>query len=133
MNGPQRQGGATGLVRSSEGPSFTLRGRPVHLIARFCDDHGVTEPALSAALVAYIWGDRTLPWPSERPEALTEEQRAYLPKIKSVIATAFADDPTDETLSAMAVRVESAVRTAHPELTEEAVRAIGNYYSFCWK
>lgn len=93
----------------------------------------MTEPALSAALVAYIWGDRALPWPSERPEALTEEQRAYLPKIKSVIATAFADDPTDETLSAMADRVESGVRTAHPELTEEAVRAIGNYYSFCWK
>ena len=91
------------------------------------------ERALSAALVAYIWGDGALPWPSERPAALTEEQQAYLPQIKSVIATAFAHDPTEETLDTMAERVESAVRTAHPELTEEAVRAIGNYYSFCWK
>lgn len=105
----------------------------MHRLARFCDDHGVPDLALSAALVAYIWGDRSLPWPSERPEALAEEQLAFLPQIKSMIATAFADDPTAGTLTAMAERVESAVRAAYPELTEEAVRALGNYYSFCWK
>ncbi|HEY6794494.1 MAG TPA: hypothetical protein VI248_07410 [Kineosporiaceae bacterium] len=90
--------------------------------------------ALSDAVVTYIWGDRGWPWPSERPESLSEEQLAYLPKIKSLIGAAFADDPPRETdLSAMANRVEGAVRTAHPELTDDAVRAIGSYYTYCWK
>lgn len=89
--------------------------------------------ALSAAVIAYIWGDGSLSWPSDRPEALTEEQLVFLPQIKSMIATAFADDPTTGTLTAMAECVESAARTAYPELTEEAVRALGTYYSFCWK
>lgn len=57
----------------------------------------------------------------------------FLPEIKRVIATAFAEDPTDETLNAMVERVRSSVSAAQPGLTEEAVRAVSAFYAFCWK
>ena len=98
-----------------------------------CEHRIVTNQALSAAVIAYIWGDHSQSWPSERPEALTEEQQEYLPTIKSALVAAFAHAPTEEDLSSAAVGAESDVRKQHPELSPEALRAIGNYYSFCWK
>lgn len=98
-----------------------------------CDYRTVTNQDLSAAVIAYIWGDHSRPWPSEHPEALAEEQQAYLPTIKSALATAFAHAPTEKDVSSAARGADSDVREHHPELSLEAVQAIGNYYSFCWK
>lgn len=105
----------------------------VHWKGPFCHARGMPGQALSDAVIAYVWGDRSAPWPSERPEALTDEQQAFLPDIRSLIELVFADPPTEPTLDDMAERVESSVRTARPELTDKAVQALSNLYCFTWK
>jgi hypothetical protein len=93
----------------------------------------MTDEALSTAVVTYIWGRDGLPWPGHRPEALEPEQIKYLPLIREAIAVAFADDQPQDELQVAVARRTSLLRTAHPDLSEEAVRAIGSLYAYCTK
>lgn len=38
-----------------------------------------------------------------------------------------------EDLNAATDRIEAHLRAAHPELSDEAIHAIGNQYSYSWK
>jgi len=92
----------------------------------------MADPVLSAALLSYIWGDRSLPWPSQRPESLRAEQRQYLPILTEIIAVAFEADPMSGSLHEVADRAESIVRSRF-DLSDEAIRAVGNLFAYQWK
>jgi hypothetical protein len=93
----------------------------------------VVDELLSEAVVTYVWGNRSAPWPSTRPEALSAVQRPYLPALEAIVEIAFAVEPTASSLAELADSAEAAVHRAYPELSSEALRAIGNLYSFSWK
>lgn len=93
----------------------------------------MTDEALSEAVIAYVWGDRSQPWPSRRPDALTEVQRVYLAAIEAIIATAFSVEPTAPTLASLGDEAAAAVRRGHPQLSPGALDAIGNLYAYQWK
>ena len=94
----------------------------------------MADESFSDAVLTFIWGDHSKPSPGERPEYLTDEQIDYLPRIRVAIDLVFAEKPRyDETLEADTARREALVRAAYPELTEQAIHAIGNYYHFCYR
>jgi hypothetical protein len=94
------------------------------------------DALLSRAVVTYIWGDRGLPFPSHRPEAVGREfpdQAADLVvRVRDVIQSAQHVRPTDD-LAETGCLVVAAVRERFPQLSEEALQAVGNLCTYAWR
>jgi hypothetical protein len=95
------------------------------------------DERLSAAVVVYLWGEpRRLPYPSEHPDdvarAFGDDSFDLVPRIRYIVDETFAEPMAlpGEALSDSAQRIEAVVRARHPELGDEAVRAIGNRFAF---
>ena len=94
---------------------------------------------LSEAILTYVWGTGERSWPSRDPEAVErtfgDETVDLLPRVLAVFALVDAA-PTlwqTEDLTTATNRIEALVREQHPEFSDDAVRAIGNEYSFTWR
>jgi hypothetical protein len=98
-----------------------------------CNDAIMPDRELSEALQTYVWGTAGLPWPSERPDALQADQQRFLPMLREIVAVAFSVDPFAGTLNEAAGRAEAALRAQYPDLTEDAIRAVGNLFAYQWK
>ena len=96
------------------------------------------DELLSRAMVAFLDGSRK-PYPSEDEEALCKAVGAdaaldLLPKLRAILTEVF--DTSIEWIGYTYepfVRVQDEVRRNHPELTEQAVVAVGRYWSWCMK
>lgn len=93
----------------------------------------MTDDALSAAVVAYVWGVPRKSWPTCRPESLTTEQVGFLPQIEAALRSANGVPPDWETLTVGHALASAAVRRDHSELSDEAVAAIANAYCYSCK
>jgi hypothetical protein len=99
----------------------------------------VIDARLSEAVLTYVWGTGDRSWPSRDPEAVQrrfgEETSDFLPRVLAVFALVDATPPLWQTEDLMTAtnRMEALVREQHPELSDDAVRAIGNEYHFAWK
>jgi len=64
-----------------------------------------------------------------------DDGAAIISRIEELEHEAFATAPDwrVETLLEATHRVRSALREKHPELTDSAVQALGNYFAFGWK
>jgi hypothetical protein len=101
------------------------------------DNGDVHDETLSRAVVAYVWGIPPLPWPSGCLEAvrelLGEQAHEVVPRVKMLVDEAFDVRPEGWDLAAIGNHVEGVLRQAHPELTDEALKAIGALYTYAWK
>jgi hypothetical protein len=102
---------------------------------------GMVDKELSRAVVVYLRG-KGLAWPSASPEAVAKELGAeaadrLMPRLRQL-----ADEavywPVDwqnhiDDLGSAARVVEDEISAAHPELDQDAVRALGWQFSFCNK
>jgi hypothetical protein len=100
---------------------------------------GVRDETFSRAVIMYIWGDRSEPWPSTHPVFVTEhfgeDAAQQLPRVEALLAE-IHQDPRPwfaSDLAAMAARVNMAIRERHPELTDEAVEALVAHVTYTWK
>lgn len=95
------------------------------------------DETLSRAVVAYVWGIPPRPWPSGRLEAvyelLGEQAPDVIPRIKRLVEEAFEVCPEGWHLAEIGDRVQVVLRGAHPELSDEAVKAISGLYTYSWK
>lgn len=95
----------------------------------------MTDPLLSRAVVIYVWGLKDRPWPSRDTEAVRqafgEQALDLLPRIQTIFEMVDgAPANWSGGLNAAADRIEATVREAYPDLDDEAVRAIGNQFSY---
>jgi hypothetical protein len=95
----------------------------------------VSDAVLSRAVVIYVWGLNRRPWPSRDTEAVREafgEQALDLmPRIGAIFDMVDAAPANwSGGLNAATDRVETMVREAYPDLDDEAVRAIGDQFSY---
>ena len=98
---------------------------------------------LSSAIVTYVWGLDRRPWPSRDRAAIAATYGPDAADVQDAIDAVFAvvDDPppvapTDwdhEDLLTATRRIERILRAAYPELTDEAVRAVGGQFSYTWR
>ncbi len=97
---------------------------------------GVEVAILSRAVVTYIWADRSLPWPSRRPNAVRAEfpdqADDLIRRVQDVIQSAQDVRPTDD-LAETGDLVVAVVRAKFPQLSEEVLQAIGNLYAYSWR
>jgi hypothetical protein len=100
---------------------------------------GVVDRELSRAVVAYLRGSG-LAWPTETPEAVATELGAeatarLMPRLKQLAREAvyWPVDWQDHDLVSATRAVEEDITAAHPELDQNAVRALGWYFSYCNK
>ncbi len=104
-----------------------------------CHDRVVVDDVLSEAVVTYVWGTQCRPWPSRDAEAVREKYGDLaldlVPRIQAIFALvdAMEVDWSSEDLNGAAHRIESLVRSMHPELGDDAIRAVGNQFAYCWK
>ncbi|MGC9668457.1 hypothetical protein ACNTMW_18115 [Planosporangium sp. 12N6] len=95
------------------------------------------DETLSRAVVAYVWGIPPLPWPSARPgavrELLGEQAPDVIPRIKKLVDEAFEVRPEGWDLVEIGDHVKVVLHRTHPELSDEAVRAICGLYTYSWK
>lgn len=86
--------------------------------------------------MTYIWGVDGHPWPSKRPEALSivfgDQAVDLVPRIEALLAEAY-EYPPDDDLACYGNRVKDAIRQRHPELDDEAVKAVGNLVTYSWR
>jgi hypothetical protein len=91
---------------------------------------------LSAAVVAFIWGDRRLPFPSSHPDAVHrqfgDQAEALLRRIDELVTEIFRIPPVAD-LAACWQRIEDALQLNHPELNDEARKALAAKYTYNWK
>lgn len=98
----------------------------------------VEDALLSRAVVTYIWGDgrHRRPWPGQRPEAVGREfpdqAAGLIVRVKEVIESARHVVPTDD-LAQSGDFVVAAVREKFPQLSWEALQAVGNLYAYGWR
>lgn len=103
-----------------------------------CYFRGVIDETLSSAVVTYVCGTRGRPWPQGDVEAVKEkfgdESPDLIRRIEKILALVGPAPPGPyEELSAYTDRIRQLVRSHHPELSDEAICAIGNLYAFGWK
>lgn len=99
----------------------------------------MVDEELSRAVVAYIRGSGRA-WPSASPEAVvkafgTEAAERLMPRLGQVAREAVywpVDWQAHDLVSATRA-VEEAIAVAHPELDQDAVSALGWYFSYCNK
>ena len=99
----------------------------------------MVDETLSDAVLTYVWGTRGRPWPSRDAEAVRERYQGLaaglIPRIEAIFTLGDATDvdwSVDDLKSAVD-RIELLISTVHPELRGDAVRAIGDQFSYCWK
>jgi hypothetical protein len=102
---------------------------------------GMVDKELSRAVVVYLRG-KGLAWPSASPEAVAKELGAeaadrLMPRLRQLADEAVYwpvdwQNHIDDLGSATRV-VEDEISAAHPELDQDAVRALGWQFSFCNK
>lgn len=94
-----------------------------------------TDEGLSVGLIAYVSGG-SRPWPTTDDEVLVDavgEEVAIdlLPRLRAIVEEAF--DVDVDWLSSRREpydQVQDAMRRSHPELSEEAIQALGRYWSY---
>ncbi|WP_338178658.1 hypothetical protein [Jatrophihabitans sp.] len=97
------------------------------------------DAKLSDALVTYVWGTGGRSWPSRDPEAVqirfADDALDLVPRILAIFDLVDGAPPfwQTEDLATATDRIEGLVRDEHPELSDDAIRAIANQYSFTWK
>lgn len=102
---------------------------------------GTHDEGLSHAVVVYIWGHsskRQLPWPSAHPDAVEQQvdhAADLLPRVKALLNELDRDASQwfHPDLAMMFHRVENALRQRHPELTDDAVKALANWFAYNYK
>jgi hypothetical protein len=86
--------------------------------------------------VTYVWGDRGQPWPSQRPDAVRREFQdladGLITQVEEIVRSAKHVQPTSD-LAESGALVVAAVRERFPQLSYEALRAIGNLYTYGWR
>jgi hypothetical protein len=100
---------------------------------------GVRDERLSRAVIVYIWGNHRLPWPSAHPEMVNDqfgdEAAELLPSVEAILHE-IHQDPRQwfaADLVATARQISQALRDRHPELTDEARRALVAHFTYTWK
>jgi hypothetical protein len=95
----------------------------------------VSDEVLSRAVVIYVWGLSGRPCPSRDTEAVSqafgEQALDLLPRIEAIFNRVDAVPASwSGGLNAATDRIEAMIREAYPDLDDEAVRAIGNQFSY---
>lgn len=97
----------------------------------------MADSRLSSAVVVYVWGNpRTIPHPSEHPDEVAKEfgddAADLVTYIKAILDEAYAQPMAlpGEGLADSAKRIEAVIGSRHPELDDQALRAIGNHVAF---
>jgi len=97
------------------------------------------DARLSRAVLAYVWGLEGRSWPSRHPDAtvraLGDEGLDLIPQVEAIFC--FVDGISDAewwqftgSLNEIADSIEARVQAAYPQLSAEAVAAIGNQWAF---
>jgi len=98
-----------------------------------------TDARLSRAVLAYVWGLAGRSWPSRDPDAIVgvlgDEGLDVTSRVEAIFR--FVDGISDAewpqfagSLKEMADSIEAKVQAAYPQLSAEAVAAIGNEWAF---
>lgn len=93
----------------------------------------MVDEALSAAVVAYVWGVPPKSWPTCRVSSLTPEQLRFVPEIEAAERTSKTIPPSWDDISVAHALVSDVVRREHPTLSDDAVAALANAYCYAWK
>ena len=95
---------------------------------------------MSRAVVVYIWGyPRRLPYPTAHPEdvvaTFADSGPDLVAYVDAILSEAYAEpmELPGESLSDSARRIEAVISARHPELDEEAVRAVGTHFAYMTK
>lgn len=113
--------------------------KPVHRRISTATIVGVDAGTLSSAIVTYVWGRQHRSWPSRDRAAIQIEYGTRAQDIQRALDEVFAvvdSAPTDwahEDLPTASRRIERLVRAAYPDLSDEAVRAVGQEFSYSWR
>jgi hypothetical protein len=96
------------------------------------------EEELSGAVVVYVWGVESRPWPSRNPDEVRrrygERAEVLIARIELIFAVVDAA-PVDwnSDLAAASMRVQRLVRRSFPELDAAAVHAVGAQFAYSWR
>ena|SRR5437773_7362322 len=102
-------------------------------------DGAVHDELLSRAVIVYVWGSHGQPWPSRHPDAVKDrfggEAAELLPRVEG-IEREMHQDPrqwfaADEATTGG--RVSQALRSRHPELTDEAIEALAAQFTYSYR
>ncbi|WP_157250882.1 hypothetical protein [Nonomuraea typhae] len=95
--------------------------------------------SISLALVAYLTGGPS-PWPRKDPAALAaavgaDEAADLLPALDA-LAEEMLTIPVsweNQTLESGTAQAKDEMGARHPDLTDDALKALGSYFSYNWK
>lgn len=97
----------------------------------------MADRRLSEAVVVYIWGQpRLLPYPGEHPEdvgnAFGDDAADLVSRVNAILDEAYSEPMVlpGEELKDSADRIAAVIGSRHPELDDQAVRAVANHVAF---
>ncbi|MCP2327035.1 hypothetical protein HDA40_005542 [Hamadaea flava] len=94
------------------------------------------DDALSRAVIVFVWGNPRRGWPGSHPDAVRDlfgdQAGALLSRIDALISEAGRVSP-DNDLAVYGRRVAEALQSSHPELSDEARKAVAEKSTYSWR